>query len=485
MRINKRAIEDLDRQPKPSTRQTFWDDKLPGFGLRRSPAGRISFVAKYRIRGEADQRFDTLGAWPAMTPDEARDEASLRISAAARRRDLEAERDEEAEAVRKAALEASRRAIPLTEFLDSWRKTVEQDLARRLDAEQVGSTERELLRLEKSVLRPFLAGATVGDFDPAAFQDLLDRQKSRSTAGNLRMAIVRFTHHVAAEMKERGLPVAWPTAFKVKGKIGRRFNRYTLAEAARIWIAAGELGRRGAMIRFMLLTAARRSEAARVRRDRLHLEDPELPPYWLHLGGTTKNRQEHRAPLSPPAVALVRWLPDRSTRTTPESELLFSGRGGKVVSSWSDLASVLRLKAGVTGTFHDFRRTIVSALGDRGFDPVTTDKLLNHAAAATMPGVMAVYQQSEMLRSRAKAVEAWAEMLFAEIDRQLVAEGAEPVSRETWGFDRPFSDRIVQRVKKEKAPAEVQAAVRRPRGRPRSADRAISSRSQSSSAVTA
>lgn len=442
MRINKRAIDDLDRTPKPAARETFWDDKLAGFGVRRSPKGKISFVVKFRVRGDTRQRFITLGDWPSTLPDDARSDAEDHRAAGAKGRDLEAERGQEAENRRAVTIEATKRAIPLEELLYSWRAKTERDLLDRLKADQVGSYEKELLRLERAVLRPALKGRTVGGFDPADFQDLLDRQESPSTAGNLRALIMRFTKHVAGEMKERGMPIAWPKSYEVQGKIGRRWDRYTLEQAARIWIAAGQLGRRGALIRFMLLTASRRSEAARVRRSRLLLNEPGQPPYWLHVGGTTKNRQEYRSPLSRPAVALVAWLPDRSTRTTPDTGLLFAGRGGKVVSSWSGVATALRSLTGLTaGTFHDFRRTIVSTLGDHGFDPVTTDKLLNHSASATMPGVMGTYQQSEMLMKRAEAVELWADQLFVAIDRVL----GEPVSRETWGFDESFEDRVIRR----------------------------------------
>jgi integrase len=445
MRINKRAIEDLDRKPKPAARETFWDDKLPGFGVRRSPKGKISFVVKIRVRGDTRQRFITLGDWPSLLPDDARSDAENHRAAGAKGRDLEAERGQEAESRRAVAVETNKRAIPLDELLDGWRVKTERDLAERLKADQVGSYEKELLRLEKAVLRPALKGQTVGGFDAAGFQDLLDRQESPSTAGNLRALIMRFTKHVSAEMKARSMPIAWPKTYELHGKIGRRWDRYTLEQAARIWIAAGQLGRRGALIRFMLLTASRRSEAARVRRARLLLGEPGQPPYWLHVGGTTKNRKEYRSPLSRPAVALLAWLPDRSTRTTPDTGLLFAGRGGKVVSSWSGIATALRTLSGLTtGTFHDFRRTIVSTLGDHGFDPVTTDMLLNHSASATMPGVMGTYQQSELLKKRAEAVELWADQLFAAIDKVL----GKPLSRETWGFDKPFEEKPPQRPQK-------------------------------------
>jgi hypothetical protein len=93
------------------------------------------------------------------------------------------------------------------------------------------------------------------------------------------------------------------------------------------------------------------------------------------------------------------------------------------------------------GVLHDIRRTVVSTLGDRGWEPAVVDKVLNHAAAATLPGVMGVYQRSEQWEQQRKALEAWADLLMLEVAR---LKGS-PLNRETWGFDEPFQDaRIVR-----------------------------------------
>lgn len=479
MRINKRAIEDLEKQPKPAKRQAFWDDKLAGFGVRRTPSGKISFVVKFRVRGDGQQHFETLGAWPAMLPDDARDEAADRLATASKGRLLSGEREAAAGEAKAAAREAARRAIPIEELLDGWRVTAEVKLAERLAAEQVGSYEKELLRIERAVLRPALAGRTVGTIEPGEFQDLLDRQTSRSTAGNLRGLIVQFIEHATLEMKARGMPITWPKTLTIKGPPTKRYERYTIEEMAMIWLAAGALGRRGALIRFMMLMVCRRSEGARARRSRMRLEGDA--PYWLHKGGTTKNREEYRAPLSRPAVALLSWLPARVTKTVLSDDLIFAGRGGKMVSSWSTMAGALRARTGLPhARFHDFRRTVVSTLGDHGFDPVTTDKLLNHAAASTMSGVMAVYQNSEFLKQRARAIEFWADLLFAEIDRQLAQRNQAPVSRETWGFEGAFEEVRIPPTTRKPATAQAAAAPRRRRG---SLPRKVSDVSQSKRAL--
>lgn len=273
-------------------------------------------------------------------------------------------------------------------------------------------------------------------------------------ARSLRSALVRFTKWANAEMTRRGVPVRWPVAFKVEGRPRSREHRFTLEEAARLWIAAGALGRRGALVRWMLLTGCRRGDAAHMAWEHLRPNDPVLGPHWEQPQRSTKNRRSHRVPLSAPAVALVRWLPPRESRDRGVATLVFAGRGNRPVGGWTLVKRALLDGAGLdVGTLHDFRRTLVSALGDHGFDPQVADALLNHSAAATMGGVMGVYQRSELWEKRREAVALWADLLMGAVGKE---KGA-PVSFVTWDFEAPFEDVKIIRPGRP-APASGQAA---------------------------
>ncbi len=50
-----------------------WDTEVPGFGVRITAAGAISFILDYRIFGR--QRRYTIGRYPVLTATAARDEA--------------------------------------------------------------------------------------------------------------------------------------------------------------------------------------------------------------------------------------------------------------------------------------------------------------------------------------------------------------------------------------------------------------------------
>ena len=163
MRINIKNLDALDRQPTPAKLTYLWDDKLAGFGVRWSPKGKITYLLKFRIRGEAQQRMRTIGDWPAMPPDRAREIAEDHRSSAQQGRNLDAEAKISAERQEATAAETRRRAIPLSALLDGFRAELTTDLDRQIAEGRTGAYERELLRLERSVLRPALGEVTIGD----------------------------------------------------------------------------------------------------------------------------------------------------------------------------------------------------------------------------------------------------------------------------------------------------------------------------------
>lgn len=74
-KITKSFIDGLEPN---STRLTFWDDALRGFGVRVSASGVISFVIRYRVGGGgrgAAERLHTIGRYGVLTVEEARKRA--------------------------------------------------------------------------------------------------------------------------------------------------------------------------------------------------------------------------------------------------------------------------------------------------------------------------------------------------------------------------------------------------------------------------
>jgi hypothetical protein len=88
-------------------------------------------------------------------------------------------------------------------------------------------------------------------------------QEEVATARNLRAVLVRFAAFANDRFILDRLSLRLPTSYDLRlcGLIRSRDHAYTLDEAAALWIGAGEMGRRGALARWILLTACRRIEA--------------------------------------------------------------------------------------------------------------------------------------------------------------------------------------------------------------------------------
>ena len=61
----------------------------------------------------------------------------------------------------------------------------------------------------------------------------------------------------------------------------------------------------------------------------LRLEGAVLGPHWEQPGRLKKSKEPHRVPLSAPGVAMLRWLPPRTTAKSGAAPLVFAGRGNK------------------------------------------------------------------------------------------------------------------------------------------------------------
>ena len=65
-----------------STRLTYWDENLPGFGLRLSPAGRKTWIVFYRVPSRKWARMLAVGTYPALSLAKARKRAKNKLAKA-------------------------------------------------------------------------------------------------------------------------------------------------------------------------------------------------------------------------------------------------------------------------------------------------------------------------------------------------------------------------------------------------------------------
>lgn len=90
VKLTKSVIDEL---PTPSKETVYWDDGLPGFGVKVTPAGRKVFIALYRMGGAgARVRKYTIGPYGRITLQLARAAAQRVFAAKFDGRDLAAEK---------------------------------------------------------------------------------------------------------------------------------------------------------------------------------------------------------------------------------------------------------------------------------------------------------------------------------------------------------------------------------------------------------
>ena len=193
---------------------------------------------------------------------------------------------------------------------------------------------------------------------------------------------------------------------RFRSQKGARDRVLSEAELVEVWRASGSAGEYGAIVRLLLLTGQRRAEIGdlawhEIDFERRHID---LPPE------RTKNNRAHIVPLSNEALAILHNIPKRTDR-----DLVF-GRGVSGFSCWSKAKAQLDRRIGHARmvskpmppwTLHDIRRSVVTALNERGFaEPHVIEALVNHVSGSKA-GVPGVYNRAAYIAEKRAAIERW------------------------------------------------------------------------------
>jgi integrase len=176
-------------------------------------------------------------------------------------------------------------------------------------------------------------------------------------------------------------------------------------ELRKVWRQAKANGVFGALICFILLTAARRSEASELRWSEIG------SGVWTLPAARNKTKVDLVRPLSKAALAL---LPDCGC------EWVFAV-DGKPITAFSRFKRDFDKACGVSDyVLHDLRRTSRSLMSRAGVDADIAERCLGHV----IPGVRGVYDRHEYFREKQQAYEA----LAGQIDRIVKGTDADVVS---------------------------------------------------------
>jgi integrase len=363
-----------------------------GFGVRVTAAGVRSFVIRYRASHR--ERLFTIGQHPDWKVINAVREARTlrqRIDRGedplADRRAVEASAEDTFQAI---AEEYQKREGGRLRSADWRKRTLERLVYPTLGAKQIGEIKRsEIVRLLDKIEDE--NGATMADRTLAVVRKIMNWHASRSD--DFRSPIVR------------GMA-------RTKPKEHARERTLTDDELRTVWrVAEASTGPFGRLVRFILLTAARRAEASALARGELDGADWTLP------AARNKTKMDLVRPLSDAALAV---LPEK----VKGCDFLFSTDGRTPISGYSkfrrlfDNAILAELrkhdpqaKQLPRWTLHDLRRTARSLMSRAGVPSDHAERCLGHV----MAGVRGTYDRHKYHDEKRQAFE----KLAAQIERIL------------------------------------------------------------------
>jgi integrase len=385
---------------KPAAvRIDYWDQSLPGFGLRVTPDGQKTWTVMYRFGGR--KRRYTLGAYPALSLADARKLAR--------------------EAQRSVGLGIDPAAAKKAERLaDSFAKLAEQYLERY--AKPRKKSWREDARIIASKLNPSFGNMRAQDVTRADVRMLLEKIAEHAPIeANRTLATCRKLYNwaISQDLVETNPCFQIPAP----GQERQRDRVLSDDEVRTVWKdLENEEPRITAIMRLRLITAQRGGEVAAMERNELDLAGG----WWTIPAEKAKNGLAHRVPLTAPAVKILERVlaaPDGSSYVFPAPL-----SNGKAPTSKFDLTKTterIRKRTGIKDlTAHDLRRTAASRMTGMGIPRLTVSKILNHVE----PGVTAVYDRHSYDREKREALETWALRLRVIVSglREVGAEEVAP-----------------------------------------------------------
>lgn len=360
MRITKTFVDKLTPPPfKPTGKpvQKFYrDSSIPGFGVRITSHGAISFIVEKRINGKVKRI--TLARYGNLTVEEARKEAQKVLGKVAKGEDPIAEKRDR-----------KLKSVTLLEAFDDYlatRKNLKpntiHDYKRSINGPLADWKNVQLLDITK---------------DKVEQRHRALGRSSHARANNaMRLLRAVFNHARNKYEDAKGQPILPVnpvdrlSQVRAWYKIDRR-RTIIKPHQLRAWYEAtlqlNYLTTRD-YLHFVLFTGLRRSEASRLTWDDVDFQDKTFTI------GDTKNGQAHTLPLSDFLENLLQRRQEDS-----ESTFVFPSRTqrGYLIEPRTAIERVSEL-SGVDFTLHDLRRTFITTAEALDIPAYALKSLLNH-----------------------------------------------------------------------------------------------------------
>jgi integrase len=249
-------------------------------------------------------------------------------------------------------------------------------------------------RVFERLIFPVLGGRPIAEIRRSEIVKLLDNvattRGGRMADETLSVLSILFTWH-AKRSDDFHSPIVRGMGI-TKPKDRGRSRILCDDELARVWRAADDMGAPfGRFVQFLLLTATRRNESARMVWSEVNGDDWTIPARRYKTG------LDHVVPLSAKARALLDQMPRFAG-----SDFVFTVDGRFPISEFSRGKRKLdKLSDVIAWRLHDLRRQARTMLGRAGVNGEIGERCLGHVPG----GIRAVYDQFEYRDQKAHAFE--------------------------------------------------------------------------------
>ncbi|MFZ4808096.1 MAG: tyrosine-type recombinase/integrase [Hyphomicrobiaceae bacterium] len=352
-------------KPTKAGDEYWWDDRMPGFGLRLGASGSRTFVAQARHRGAGTQRRVTLGRYGVVTLDQARDKARKHLAAAAEGRDIVGEV--------LAAKKVEDARLTLSALADKW-------LALHVRPKRAERTAYDYEKVLRLYLRPAMGEKRVDEISRAEVLELHNDMSATPKVADYAIVVAKAA--VNFGLKNDLLPKGMPNPFagvELYGGEGReRFLSASeverLGDAITALQASGDLSPwSAAALRLLVFTGCRKGEILGLRWAWVSFDQGAL---LLPTSKTGKRRVE----LSPPAIEVLKAVP----RVEGNEFVIVGQRPGTHMQSLMVPWRRVCAHAGISDCrVHDLRHSFASFAAADGLSLPMIGKLLGHTVPAT------------------------------------------------------------------------------------------------------
>jgi integrase len=373
----------------------FWDDELPGFGVRlRKGKDGLSKTYRIQYRVGAQQRSKALD-YRKIAPEDARKVARQLFAQAHLGIDVAADKD-------KARAEAARAKLTLGAVSDRYLAVKADEMKSGTYSESTHVAAERYFKTHWAPLRD-RSFDDIKRIDIAAILQELTSKRGRSAAAKARNILSALYRWAMAE----GLCDANPVVATRDPEAGVLPRERVLSdnEIKTLWNALDD-DEFGAIVKLLLTLGCRRAEIGGL----LWSEVDEESGTLTIPGTRTKNRRTLVLPLPPLALEILRKVPRNHNPN------VFGGRDG--FTSWSVCMKKLNDRLAAEGTplphwtLHDLRRTMRTGLGRLGIRPDICEMVINHAPAT----IIATYDKYRYQPEIANALAQWAEHVTAIVE---------------------------------------------------------------------